>query len=460
MSLSLPAAVPSAAAEAGARVFLVGGGLRGQLLGRDPSDIDLLVEGDPAGFLSALAARAGRAPVLFSRRAPETWRLDLEGLFVDVSAFGEGDLDEALMRRDFTINALAAPVRPDGRLGDIHDPAGGLDDLRAGWIRGIRAVNLDEDPLRLLRAVRLAVCLEGFRMTDSLMSDIRARASRLPSAAPERIRAEMDTILRSSRAGSGLRSMLRLGLLFPVLPELSPLEGLGQNEWHEHDALEHTLRAVEAADDLQADAALDPSGSEVLKWAALLHDIGKARTRTVGKDGRVHFYGHETVSAAEAASALGRLRAPGRVAARVTRLVAHHLRLILLDSAPKVTDRALRRYVRALAEDTPLGCLLALADRRAAGGPDAADRVARLEELARRVLAVWEEQGEEIVHMKPLLDGDEVMRLLAIGPGPRVGAVQRWLLGLQLDGEVSSREEAMELLRSLPPARLPSGDTD
>jgi tRNA nucleotidyltransferase/poly(A) polymerase len=459
MSPELIQELAGLAHEAGARVYLVGGYVRDRLLGREPVDLDLLVEGDPARFLTALSQRAAFEPVVFSRKEPVTYRVALKDWLVDVSGFPAGSLEAELRRRDMTLNALAVPLEhPDA---PPVDPAGGVRDIRDRRIRHVSEQGLREDPLRLLRAVRLAVVLEDFTLDDSLRRAIAALAPRIREAPAERVLAELEVILASPRAGQGVRLMHDVGLLFHVFPELAALEGLRQNRWHSHDALEHTLRAVQEADGLQGDPSAVPGSGppeaeewEILKWAALWHDAGKPATATRSEDGEVHFHGHENVSATLAAGALARLRVSGRRAERVVALVANHLRLTLLAAGDEPADRALRRLIHQVKYDIPLLCLLAIADRRAGGGPDAERRLAALLALIDRVLKLFQAESDRLITPQALLSGHDVMAILQIGPGPRVGTVLRWLTRLQVEGRLKDRDEAVELLRTMPAARL------
>jgi len=468
MSEDLLEVLADLAHGAGATVYVVGGYLRDRLLGREPVDLDLLVEGSASGFLHALSRRAAFDPVTFSRHEPITHRVAMDDWLIDVMACPPGGLVEELERRDFTINALAAPLAASAatRLGPTIDLVGGLADLKAARIRHIHARGLDEDPVRLLRAIRLAVVLEGFTLDDSLKSEIRSRAAGIAAAPVERVLAEMEVMLASPRAGVALRLMEEMDLLFQILPELRPLAGLRQNRWHRYDALEHTLRCVQEADVLQAgypalmiDTRLGVEDAEVLKWAALYHDAGKAGTARTGEDGEVHFYGHETLSAEIAAHALLRLRVSGRKLDRVHKLVESHLRLTLLAEG-EASEKALRRIVHQLKYDTPLLCLLALADRRAGGGERFDERLARLERLAARLMGVFISEGEAVISPSPLLSGHEVMEILGLRPGPRVGSVMKWLTRLQVEERLTQRDEAVELLRSLPASRLNTLDDD
>ncbi len=466
MSEELLDQIAALASRSSSTVYVVGGYLRDRLLGREPLDLDLLVEGSIAPFLDALSEKAGFEPVVFSRHEPITYRVAMDDWLIDVSACRRGGLDDALRRRDFTINAMASPLAGPhgaggGELGKPIDPLGGLDDLKARRIRHITPRGLQEDPVRLLRAIRLAAVLDGFSLDPVLVSELERKAPLLESAPVERVMAEMEVILASPRAGMALRLMARSGLLFRVIPELASLQGLAQNAWHRYDAFEHTLRCVENADSLQdGEAAIgidEPLGvedAEILKWAAVLHDTGKAATALTDAEGVVHFYGHEAVSAEIATAALARLRASARKSARVHALVAAHLRLTLLCASESVSDRALRRLVHEVKHDTPLLCLLALADRLAGGGPDFERRYGQLQQLAARVLGVLRGEGEAVISPAPLLSGHEVMEILALPPGPRVGAVLRWLTKMQVEEKLSRHDDAVRLLQSLPPSKV------
>ncbi len=450
-----------------ATAWIVGGYVRDRLLGREPVDVDLLVEGDPGPFLTSLARKAQFSPVVFSRAEPVTWRIAMGDWLIDVTSCPPGGLPEAMARRDFTINALASPLAASDPAGAAPvDVTGGIADLTARRLRHTSEEALDADPLRLLRAVRLAVILEGFQLDPGLKEAIRRRAHMISRPAPERVMQEVEVILASPRAAAGLRMMQETGLLFHVFPELRPLAGLAQNRWHRFDALEHTLVCVEQADQLQSGCPriglpdrLSPENAEVLKWAALYHDTGKAATARRGDDGDVHFHGHEVASASLTERALSRMRAAARKSDRICLLVENHLRLILLAEGP-ATPKALRRLVHQVGFDTPLLCLLALADRRAGGGPEFERRLELLETLAAQVVELLQSEGESVISPQPLLSGKDVMQILELTPGPMVGSVLRYLSRLQVEGRLTRREEAITLLRSLTPSRLVTLDDE
>jgi putative nucleotidyltransferase with HDIG domain len=442
------------------RLWVVGGWVRDRLLSRPSADRDLVVEGEPGPFIEALSAMTGRPPARLEGKGMVTWRFAAPGGHIDVTSSPAGGLDRELRRRDVTINAMAAPVGSQGAdLSAVVDPTGGRVDLAGRRVRALGREALEDDPLRLLRVIRLAVVLD-FAVEPQTLAWIGGMPEALATVAVERVAMEMGHVLASGRAVHGLRLMQDTGLLHQVLPFLRPLEGLAQNRWHEHDALEHTLRACAAAERMRGpmpEVGLgEPVGAdlEILMWAALLHDAGKAATAARGEDGQTHFHGHEIVSETIARRFLEDLRIAARTIDRTTLLVRHHLRLILLSSGDAATERAIRRLVHRMKEDVALLCRLALADLEAAGGWRAPSRLQNLRRLVSRVMGVAASDGGRLMSPPPLLTGTEVMEILGIAPGPRVGAVLRWLTRLQVDQRIASREEAEAMLRSLPPSRL------
>jgi poly(A) polymerase len=458
-------------------VFLVGGIVRDLLLGRTPRDIDLLLIAstqDQEESLRILSAIAGMDPIPFDRRSPATYRVVSSGVIIDCSFCEPGAMDEALLRRDFTINAMAAPLIGQIALGgggaevggnsslapgELMDPLDGLADLRRKKIRAATPESLAEDPLRMLRAVRLAAVLPGFSMDESLTVDIQALAARIQEPAFERISLELEQILVSPRAGWAVRRLDELDLLSVIIPELEPLREQTQPvRYHDHDAFEHTLRALDETERLclqghPAGFRIPESNSQlILKWAALLHDVGKASTATVDEKGVTHFYGHENVSARLAGECLRRLRVPARISDPVIALIELHLRLGSLGGSG-AGDKPIRRLLKAAGEKFLMLALLSLADRRAAGGRESERLEENLLAVTRRGLELRDEVSS-LNALPPLLSGTEVMEIMNLEPGPRVGSLIGWLERLRLEKRISSCEEAIQMLRDLPDSRI------
>ncbi len=408
--------------------LLVGGAVRDALLGRATRDLDWLVPDPEAAARRAAAASGGSAFALDPARG--LWRVVSGDYTADFAPRPER-LEAGLRGRDFTVNAIAA--YPDGRL---FDPLRGRHDLRARRLRLVSAGALVDDPLRAVRALRLAAT-HGLALTAATRDAVAAAADalaagRLPSPAWERVREELDLLMVSTGAGAALFDAHTLGLLRWMLPELDACADVPQGGFHHLDVLRHSLEA------LQRLVTGFPEADLALRWATLLHDIGKPDTRGLGDDGRVHFYGHAGRGEALAEAALTRLRAPRGRTRRVAALVRYHMLEL-----PR-GERAARRFVHRRRELLPDLLELMIADREAARGPLSSEATRNAYRMAlARVIAILERPPPQ----PPLLDGEAVMALLGLPPGPRVGEVLRLVREAAAVGDVSSPEEAAALAR-------------
>jgi putative nucleotidyltransferase with HDIG domain len=457
----------SLADRAHAPAWLVGGALRDIVTGETPGELDLAVPSGALAWGRQLAERLGSTLVILDE-ARGVCRL-AGPVQIDVADFRAPSLEADLGARDFTVNALAVPLRrlAEGGRAPITDPTGGLDDLVARRVRLCASGALADDPVRILRAARLAL-RPGWRLDAGIAPAARAAAPALAGMAAERVRDELGAMLEGPRAGAGLRLLDSLGSLAVLLPESHAMRATAQPEPHRFDVWEHSLRAVEAADAVLAAPAADFAPGLVphladdlgdgltrratLKLAALLHDVAKPETRTEA-DGRVRFIGHDVIGAARALAVAERLRLSRRAAAVVERLVRHHLRPMHLAQAGEITRRARHRFFRDLDTEWPDLLLLALADAAALRGDPP--------------LAVWgDERGQvlralmsgaaaeqELAAAPPLLRGEDVMVAFALPPGPEVGRLLARAREAQALGLVATREEALaELARPEPPA--------
>ncbi len=464
---------------AGSPAYLVGGSLRDALLGRPLYDLDLAVPGDALAVARALAdARGGHYVLLDEERGIARVVLD-EGpvRIVDVARLRGDGIEADLSERDFTVDALAAPLEAvaAGKLVDIIDEHGGLRDLRKGVIRLVSEEALPADPLRLLRAVRLAAQLE-FRIERGTASALRRHAGLIGRASAERQRDEIARLLATPRAATALRMMDGLGLLEHVFPEVTAGRGVIQPKEHHWDVFDHALETVAALDFMLSDAkpekarqarfrgvlweALDAVAPELraylseepsegrsraalLKLAGLLHDVAKPETRAPDATGRIRFFGHAERGAETARAVLRRLRFSRREAELVATMVEEHLRPGQLSHEGPPSRRALWRFFRDTGEAAEGILFLSLADALAARGPRMRlnrwrGHVAYIAHvLARR------HEDEAIVRPPRLLTGDDVMAALGIGPGPQVGRLLAALEEAQAGGEVRDRDEAL-----------------
>ena len=444
--------------------WLVGGVLRRALLGDLVPEVDVAVK---SAALSVGREMANALPgagffVLDEQRGVCRVVWDVP---IDIADLRAADLAGDLALRDFTVNALAASIHELVREGSavVLDPTGGVDDLSARVIRPCGPGVIADDPLRALRAARLAI-RPGWRLHASAETAIRESAALTGSVSAERVRDEVRAILAERSAASGLRLLDRLGVLPVILPESVAMRQTAQPEPHIFDVWEHSLRAVDAADLLLARlGALEPFGRqlethldetlgdgftrrEALKLAALLHDVAKPETKTV-EDGRIRFFGHDVVGAERAALIGQRWRLSNRAIGVVHALVRHHLRPMHLGNAGGVTRRASFRFFRDLGTEARDLVLLSLTDAAGVRGDSP--------------LAVWTGPGGTILKqlmqgvgeerraaaVPPLLRGEDVMAAFGLAPGPAVGALLARAREAQDLGLVSTRAEALDYLR-------------
>lgn len=401
--------------------------MRDLLAGRQVRDFDWLVERPESEARRLAATLGGTAFALDAER--DHWRV-VGGVATHDFTPLTGPLEADLRARDFTVDAMAAAF--DGRL---IDPLGGRDDLRAGRLRMTSEAALAADPLRPLRAVRLAVTLglmvePATRAAATRLAREQA-AGRRPLPAWERVRDELDRLLLTPAAAEGLALADELALLDTVLPELALCRGVEQGGFHHLDVLRHALEALHRL--VQG----FPEADAALRWATLLHDVGKPETRAPGEDGRIHFYGHARRGQQLAEAALVRLRQPQVLVRRVGALVRYHMLPLPGD------ERAARRFVHRRRALLPDLLQLMIADREAARGPLASEANRRAYRIAlSRVVAILDEAPPP----RPLLTGEDVMARLALAPGPRVGEALRLVAEARAVGDVATSEEAEALL--------------
>jgi poly(A) polymerase len=458
------------AAGRGVDPVLVGGAVRDACLrraGRGGAerrlDLDLAVPHGALALAERLAARLGGTAVILDAERGAA-RVVAGSHQLDVTDFRAPSLEADLRARDFTIDALAVEVRRllrDGG-GPIVDPTGGLADLSARRLRPPSDAVLLDDPVRVLRGVRLEATL-GLHLTAAATRALARAVPGLARVATERVRDEILLMLAAAGTARALRRLDAVGALAVVLPEIEPMRRTPQPAPHRFTVLEHSLRAVAGADRLlERVPVLDGRGEEmrdhlaaplaggiargqVLKLAALLHDVAKPATRArVG--GRVRFFEHDVKGAIGAREVAERLRLPERVTTVLERLVRHHLRPMHLAQSGEITPRARYRFFRDLGDDARDLLALALVDAAAVRG-ESATAAWKRSWVVRELLAGWPAQ-QVVATRAPLLRGDDVMRHFDLAPGPVVGALLARAREAQDLGLVATREEALAYLDS------------
>ena len=432
------------------QLYMVGGTVRDVLLHREQSnDADLATDAHPDEIKRLVAPTHPSAVVLVGERFG-TVRLHYGSDIIEITTFRTErynpesrkpevcfgtSLADDLLRRDFTINALAS----DPLNGNIIDLFGGRQDLENHILRAVGNEpdkRFDEDPLRLLRAVRFAAQLDFTIEAQSRRSIIR-QASKLQKISRERIRDEMNKLLVSPHPAKGLDLLMELGLMAWIIPEVLELRGVSQQQQRttaSKDVYAHVLRVVERS-----------SPRLATRWSALLHDIAKPRTRSV-EENTVHFFGHEDIGAYMARDILKRLHFDRDFIESVSRIVRLHMRVNAYTT--EWTDGAVRRLMLESGDVLPDLLDLSRADitsYRADKVSRAAARVSELEERCQRL-----KEEAERVPIKSPLDGKELMALFDRPPGPWLRPIKDHLLSLVIDGVLSpdDKEEAARIARA------------
>ena len=449
------AALGAAFAAAGHELHLVGGTVRDALLGRQEpddatADLDFATDARPEQVLAIAGPLAqatwttgiefGTVGVQVRGRMCEitTYRADR---YDRVSRHPEvvyGDsLVEDLRRRDFTMNAMALSVTGDTA---FTDPFGGLADLARGILStpGTPEESFADDPLRMLRAARFVSVL-AVNVADDVRAAIVAGASDLGRISAERVQAELGKLLLGASPRAGLELLVDTGMADVVLPELPQLRMAADEHGQHKDVYAHTLQVLDQAIGLEDEPDL------VLRWAALLHDVGKPATRAFAPGGRVTFHHHEVVGARIARKRLKELRYSKQIVDDVGQLVFLHLRFYGYRTG-EWTDSAVRRYVVDAGPLLPRLHKLVRSDCTTRNVRKAAALSAAYDTLEQRIAEL--SLQEELAAVRPDLDGNEIMTLLGLAPGPLVGRAYKYLLGLRMEHGPLGHDRAVSELRA------------
>ncbi|WP_309123995.1 CCA tRNA nucleotidyltransferase [Arthrobacter sp.] len=443
-------------ADAGHELSLVGGPVRDLFLGRSSPDLDFTTDADPDQTIAVIR-----------RWADAFWEIGREfgtiGLRKDsftievttyraeaydpssrkpVVAFGT-NLEDDLLRRDFTINAMALRLPSL----ELVDPYGGVKDLHAGLLRtpGAPSSSFSDDPLRMMRAARFASQL-GVEVAPEVRGAMTAMAERITIISAERVRDELTKLINGAHPRRGIDIMVSTGLADHVLPEVPALR-LEMDEHHRHkDVYQHSLTVLEQACELETDDdGAVPAPDFVLRFAALMHDVGKPATRRFESSGAVSFRHHDVVGAKLTAKRMKALRFDNDTIKAVARLVELHMRFYGYGEAGW-TDSAVRRYVSDAGPHLERLHRLTRSDVTTRNRRKAERLAFAYDDLEGRIAALAEQ--EELAAIRPDLDGEQIMALLGIRPGPVVGRAYRYLLEERMEHGPHTPDEAEAKLRT------------
>jgi putative nucleotidyltransferase with HDIG domain len=469
-------------------IYLVGGAVRDALFGRQIHDLDFVVKQDAIKLARRVAdaIKADFFPLDVERDTGRVIVTNDDGThtLMDFAAFRGPDLEADLIGRDFTLNAIAINLSDN----TVHDPLGGAMDLKDKRLRACSPSAFIDDPVRILRGVRLAANF-GFHIMPETRRAMKAAVSLLENVSPERLRDELFRILDGVQRGACLRALDLLGALDWILPELSGLKKVEQTPPHIHDVWEHTLAVVgylestlaaltpdydpESANDfyggllvtrigrfrqqigyaLERPLTADRSLVSLLFLSAIYHDIAKPQSKKKDEEGRLRFWDHDQQGAEMAAKRARALALSNDEIQRLETIIRYHMRILFLtnrllyDQKPP-SRRAVYRFFRDTGDSGVDVCLLALADLRATHEQTLPHETwAACLDVVRTLLENWYEKPTESVAPPPLVDGNDLMHELGLSPGKQIGELIETIREAQAMGKVTTREEALELAR-------------
>lgn len=441
------------------KIYLVGGSVRDALLGKASFDRDLIVTDVDARDFSLKVAEFFDGVFIPLDEENKIYRIVLSDKinYFDITNPIEGSLEKDLRRRDLTINSVAVDIRT----GEIVDFCGGVNDIENRVIRGISEANFMDDPLRLLRVFRFYSLL-GFEIEDSLVEICKKYSKLINNPAKERVVYELMKLFSGKYAHCALQKMDECGILEELFPFVKELKRVPPNLHHHLDLFNHSIETVR-----QVGLLYDSSSQEVkehmqkidfggfsrlahLRLACFMHDIGKFSTWTIEEDGRHRFIGHDEVGANLAVPILKNLAFSNKQIEYIKYIIKKHMYPTAVVSSPELNDKVMMRYVRKSEDNAIDNILIAQADRLSARGPEITEDIVNENISAlNKLLNFYLNVRESLKPLPKLLDGNEVMKILGIEPSKRLGEVLNALKEAQISGEINTKDEAINFVRSL-----------
>jgi tRNA nucleotidyltransferase/poly(A) polymerase len=474
-------------------IYLVGGAIRDSFIHRPSYDLDFVLPGSAMKLARKVANDLGAAyfPLDTQRNVarlilePDTrWENKGDTLRrIDFSTFQGADLDTDLQKRDFTMNAMAVDVRQPDRL---IDPLGGAADLAKKRLKACSHTSIIDDPVRILRAVRFCVEFD-LKILPETLQLVRQSIHLLGEVSSERVRDELFRIFQQSNPSSSIRILDTLHALDSIAPEILELKNIPQSPPHIMDAWEHTLDILVRLEDILGviasefnpektgnltmgaaaiylgryrqnlknhfEKGLNPDRTErgILILAGLYHDAGKAKAKKIDENGRSRYFEHEQIGNKLVEKRGRELKLSNHEIDRLATIIRHHMRPGFLSHDPStLTKKAIFRYFRDTGDAGVDICILSMADILATYGPTLPqERWVKHLEVVRELLSAWWEYRTERIYPAPILKGDDLMEMLNLSPGPRLGYLLEAIAEAQATGEIHTRQEAIQLAERL-----------
>ena len=421
------------------RVFLVGGALREFALGSSPRDYDIALS-DPDD-LAIIEKVFQRRAFLLGKKPIQTHRIAAEDIMLDITIL-ENSIERDLARRDFTMNAIAF----DMKARTVIDPLKGLDDIGKKIVRYPDRETITSDPLRMLKAIRHFAALDGFVLDPELKEAIASCKDLIRTTAPERIKYELDLIMVSQGVPRGMEMLSQTGLIFEIIPELMALRTMDIEKQFSLETYGHTLCGFSFLHSRGGNYVPDPASLKGVGYALLFHDLGKACTYSYDeKKGLVHFFNHERISRDIASAIMDRLRFSTHESKRVCSLIEHHMRIFLISSSD-ATEKAIRRLIYRMGDLTPLLIAHTLCDMYGSSGGEDNPSTFQVIQNCNAIMSAYLESKKQ--PLPRLVSGND-LKNMGFVEGPSLGNTLETIRDRQVAGEISTRDEALELAEQM-----------
>lgn len=440
-------------------IYLVGGSVRDYLMGIESHDRDIIVMDEDAKNFSLKLQKLFDATFVPLDEENKIYRLVMSDKinYIDITNPVGGTIEKDLMRRDLTINAIAVNINS----GEVVDISGGVTDIKNKCIHCVNEQNFVDDPLRLLRVYRFQ-SLYNFSIAPETLSAICKYVELIKKPAFERINYEVLRLFSGRYAHVALENMNKTWLLEEIFPFVKELKQVPPNSHHHLDLLHHSIETVKQIQEIYDNAQdevkehldrVDFGGFSRLahlKFAGFIHDIGKFSTWTIEEDGRHRFIGHDDVGSKLAGTMLKKMHFSNKQVDYLTKMIKFHIYPSQLMSSPQITEKIMMRFVRKMDANSIDNIILAMADRLSARGPEITDEVVEHNiNLLTTLMKFYLDVRETLKPLPIFLTGNDVMEILNIKPSPKLGKIMNSLHEAQLNGDVQTREQAVEFVQNV-----------
>ena len=426
--------------------YIVGGSIRDIILGRFPFDYDIAVFGNPEKFAKKIAVKKSDHIIELGKKDHKIIRVISDNKIFDISSANGQTIEDDLLKRDFTINAMAYSLSS----GRIIDCAGGMKDLADKKIRMVSDTAFEKDPVRLIRAYRIGASL-NFEIDTNTVSAIRKNAKLIKNSAGERIRSEFLKILQTPESHLYISQMADTGLLFAIFPELGNLKACFQNRFHQYDVFEHTMKAFYHLENIlnnKITHSIDENTASLLKFAILLHDTGKPLVKKVDNEGNVHFYGHSKKGAEITKEISSRLKLSTKEKYFIDFIIRNHidpLHLFIAKSKGTLTNKGITRFFIKCGDNTPCLLLHSIADMKGKGDASKEEFI----EFAKNMILKYFSEFMQRKKMPALITGNDLINIFGLSPSPLFKKIISKVEEARLSNQINTRQEALSLVKKI-----------